>query len=286
MGAPTSAVYETSEQQPPILDALNGLLEKANSELEGAREAEKSSLHAFEMLRQSLNDQIKFSNKELGQAKTTKAEAEETKGTAEGDVAVTTADLNEDTKTLAGIHHDCMSKASEFEADVKSRGEELKALAQAKKIIIEATSLAQTSFLQVSVETGALPGMDVVRKIRAAAKTMHAPELAQLASRMDSTVRFGQSKEDIFASIIKMTEEKIAKIQAEDAADLTEKQFCDEEVPEAKAKVDDKADEIEKLTAKIDKMIAKSKILKGEVAAIESEQVELVKSQAAMDKIR
>merc|ERR1719265_1121561 len=33
-------------------------------------------------------------------------------------------------------------------------------------------------------------------------------------------------------------------------------------------------------------MIAKSKILKAEVAAIESEQVELVKSQAEMDKIR
>merc|ERR1719473_2537254 len=103
---------------------------------------------------------------------------------------------------------------------------------------------------------------------------------------MDSTVRFGNTKEDIFESIRKMTEEKIAKLQAEDAADLTEKQFCDEEVPEAKAKVDDKAAEIEKLTAKIDKMIAKSKILKAEVAAIESEQVELVKSQAEMDKIR
>merc|ERR1719393_1219229 len=83
-----------------------------------------------------------------------------------------------------------------------------------------------------------------------------------------------------------MTEEKIAKIQAEDAADLTEKAFCDKEVPEAKANVDDKADEIEKLTAKIDKMIAKSKILKGEVAGIEAELVELVKAQAAMDKIR
>jgi chromosome segregation ATPase len=285
MGAPTSAVYETSEQQPPILDALNGLLEKANSELEGAREAEKSSLHGYEMVRQSLNDQIKFSNKEFGQAKTTKAEAEETKGTAEGDVAVTTADLNEDTKTLAGIHHDCMSKASEYETEVKSRGEELKALAEAKKIIVEATSLAQTSFMQLSSVSG-LPGLEAVKKVRAAAKRLHAPELAQLASRMDSTVRFGNTKDEIFASIIKMTEEKIAKIQAEDAADLTEKAFCDEEVPEAKANVDDKADEIEKLTAKIDKMIAKSKILKGEVAGIEAELVELVKAQAGMDKIR
>jgi len=285
MGSPAAAVYETSEKQPPILDALNGLLEKANSELDGAREAERSSKHGFDMVRKSLNDQIKFANKELDETKTAKAEAEEAKSTAEGDLGVTTADLNEDTKTLAGIHHDCMSKAEEFETDVKSRGEELKALAEAKKIIIEATSFAQTSFIQLRSVSG-LPGLEAVKKVRAAAKKMHSTELAQLASRMDSTVRFGNTKEDIFASIRKMTEEKIAKLQAEDAADLTEKQFCDEEVPEAKAKVDDKTDEIEKLTAKIDKMIAKSKILKGEVAEIEASLVELVKAQAGMDKIR
>merc|ERR1719261_1988200 len=93
---------------------------------------------------------MKFANKELAEAKAAKAESEEYKGTAEGDLGVTTADLNEDVSTLAGIHHDCMTKASEFELEVKSRGEELKALATAKKIVIEATSLAQTSFLQLS----------------------------------------------------------------------------------------------------------------------------------------
>merc|ERR1719389_1490405 len=46
-----------------------------------------------------------------------------------------------------------MTKAQDFEAETASRGEELKALAQAKKIITEATggATAQTySFLQVN----------------------------------------------------------------------------------------------------------------------------------------
>merc|ERR1712127_417590 len=88
--------------------------------------------------------------KEMGEAKQSKSGSEETKATAEGDLGVTTTDLNNDMGALGDLHHECMTKAQEFETEVTSRGEELKALATAKKIIIEATSLAQTSFLQRS----------------------------------------------------------------------------------------------------------------------------------------
>merc|ERR1719172_17630 len=42
-------------------------------------------------------------------------------------------------KELADLHADCMQKAQDFEMEVKSRAEELKALAEAKKVIKEAT---------------------------------------------------------------------------------------------------------------------------------------------------
>merc|ERR1719162_1666007 len=238
------------------------------------------------MLRMSLKDQIKFANKELGEAKKSKAESEEYKGAAEGDLGVTTTDLNEDVKTLAGIHHDCMAKASTFETEVASRGEELKALATAKKIVIEATSLAQTSFLQLTTRSQ-LISFEAVRLVRDAAKKQHSKALAQLASRMDSTMRFGgTNKQDVFAEVKQMCNDMIAKIEAAEEADATEKAFCDKEVPEAQAKVEDKADEIEKLTAKIDKMLAESSTLKNEVSAIQAQLVDLTKSQAEMDKIR
>lgn len=284
--APAAAVFENNQGSGNILDTLNGLLEKANSELEGARATEKSSLQNFEMLRMSLNDQIKFANKELDEAKKGKAQSEEYKGTAEGDLGVTTGDLNEDVKSLANVHHDCMSKASEFEIEVTSRGEELKALATAKKIVIEATSLAQTSFLQISTKSD-LVSFEAVRYVRDLAKKQHSTALAQLASRMDTSVRFGGSnKEDVFVKIKGLLNDMIAKLETEAEADATEKAFCDKEVPEAQAKVDDKADEIEKITAKVDKMTAKAKILKGEVASIEAQLGDLTRSQAEMDKIR
>merc|ERR1719181_979490 len=265
-GAPAAAVYESSSGG--VVGVLNDLLEKANSELEGARAAETSALQNYEMLKGSLTDQIKFANKEKDEAAKSKAESEEGKATAEGDLKVTTADLAEDKSTLGSLHHDCMTKANEFETETKSRGEELTALATAKKIVIEATSLAQTSFLQISTGSD-LVSFEAVRYIRDLGKKQHSTALAQLASRMASTIRFGGSnKEDIFAKIKGLISDMITKMEAEAEADATEKAFCDKELSETNAKKDDKTAEIEKLTAKIDKQTSESKILKEEVATL------------------
>merc|ERR1719486_1507777 len=95
-------------------------------------------------------------------AKKGQALAAETKATAEGDLANTSKDLDEDKAYLDSIHRDCMQKASDFEAAVKSRDAELEALATAKKIIAEATAgateevydaSAAASFLQLSSES-------------------------------------------------------------------------------------------------------------------------------------
>jgi len=283
-GAPAAAAFESSSGG--ITDVLNNLLEKANAELEGARSKETGDLNNYEMLKQSLDDQIKFATKEMEEAKKSKAESEETKATAEGDLGVTSADLADDLSTLGSLHHDCMTKANEFETETKSRGEELKALATAKKIVIEATSLAQTSFLQISTRSD-LVKFEAVRFVRDLGKKQHSTALAQLASRMASAIRFGGgNKADVFGKIKVLVTDMITKMEAEAEADATEKGFCDKELAETNAKKDDKTGEIEKLTAKIDKMTSKSKILGTEVAALQEQLGALTKSQAEMDKIR
>merc|ERR1719248_475633 len=65
MGAPTAASYQHGQGVPPILETMNGLLDKANAELEGARQTEKGQSQTFAMLAMSLRDQVKFANKEL-----------------------------------------------------------------------------------------------------------------------------------------------------------------------------------------------------------------------------
>jgi len=131
MGAPAAAVYEG--KSGGIIDTLEGLTEKAEGQLEKARKTESTSNQNFQMLKQSLTDEIKFANKDMDKAKKDKAQSEEGKANAEGGLEKATKDLAEDKATKEGLHQECMAGAEEFELNTKSRGEELAALATAKK---------------------------------------------------------------------------------------------------------------------------------------------------------
>merc|ERR1719421_1582487 len=121
--------------------------------------------------------------------KTKKANAghEETKATAEGELEVTNKDMAEDMNQLAATHQECMTKATDFEAETASRGEELKVLATAKKIIIEATGGAagQTySFLQLTSTSRLktrtdLANFEAVNYVKKLSQSLHSTALAQ-----------------------------------------------------------------------------------------------------------
>jgi len=283
-GAPDPAAYEN--QSGGVIDTMNDLLEKAQGQLESTRATETANVQNFEMLKQSLTDEIKFANKEMDEAKKSKAESEEAKATAEGDLDVTSKGLAEDVKALAELHHNCMTKASDFEAETTSRGEELKALAMAKKIIKETTSGAAGQSYGMFLQTGS-GNSEAVRFVRQLAKKQRSTSLGQLASRMASEVRFGTgSQADIFAKIKGLVTDMIEKLEAEAEADATKKAYCDKELAETNTKKDDKTAEIEKLTAKIEQQAAQSAKLKEEIATLEGELAALVREQAEMDKIR
>jgi hypothetical protein len=285
-GAPDSAVYEA--HTGGIVETLEGLLEKAKDQLDAARKKEQSSLYNFGLLKQSLDDQIKTGNGNLDSAKKGIAASSEKKAIAEGDLEVTSKDLSAATSTLATTHHDCMTRASDFEAETKSRSDELGAIAQAKKIIEEATgaSMAQVSFLQVERQTPT--NFQAVRFVRDLARKMHAPALAQLASRMASAIRYGarNGSGDPFEKVKGLIADLISKLEAEAEEDATHKAYCDKEMAETKVKHEDKTAEIEKLTTAIDTMTAKSAKLKEEVATLQKELADLAASQAEMDKLR
>ena len=286
-GAPQAAAYES--QSGGVVDVLNDLLEKAQTQLDTARTKEEADVQNFEMLQQSLKDEIKFANKEMAEAKKSKSASEEAKATAEGDLTVTQKDLDEDLKTLGGLHHDCLTKANGFEAETKSRAEELKALATAKKIIKETVSGAAASFLQIqdalAINTQAdLVNFEAVRFVRDLAKKQHSTVLSQLASRMVSTIRFATGdKADIFAKIKGLITDMIGKLESEAEKDATQKAWCDKELAETNHKKDTKTAEIAKLTAKIDLDSSKSKQLKSQVAELQAQLGELTRSQAEME---
>jgi len=287
LGAPAAQVYKN--KSGGIIETMQDLYEKGETQLEEARATETKNLHAYERLAQSLKDEIRFANKDLDKAKKNIATSQEVEATAQGDLDVTTKDLDEDIKDLASLHQECMTGAEDYEAETKSRGEELKALATAKKIIVEATSGAQSQaygFLQMSMKSGTdLASFEAARFVRDLAQKNKSPALAQLASRMITVMRHGHGA-DIFAKVKGLISDMIEKLLKEAEADATEKAFCDKEMSETEAKKADKEAAIEKLNTQIDSMTAKSAKLKEEVATLENELAALARAQAEMDKIR
>jgi len=285
-GAPAAAVYKG--QSSGIIDTLKNLLDRADNQLDELRNKETANHNNFQLLKQSLTDEVRFGNEDMAAAKKALAESGEAKSTADGDLGVTSKELAADLDTKATLHHDCMTKAEDFEAEVKSRGEELKALAEAKKAIVDNTGgatdisygLNQVSFLQKGQTS---PSFEVERLVRDLARKENSASLAQLAQRI-AGARSGSS--DPFAKIKGLISDMIAKLEGEADADATEKAYCDKETRETTVKKNEKTAEIEKLSTRIDKMTARSATLKEEVAALQDALAKLAASQAQMDKIR
>merc|ERR1719443_2899423 len=221
------------------------------------------------------------------------AESQEGKATAEGDLASTSKDLADDTATKSTLHQDCMTAAEEFELATKSRGEELKALATAKKVIVEATGgaadqsygLNQISFLQLS-NSADLSKAEAIRFVRDLARKTKSPALAQLASRMSAAVRLGSGAGDPFAKIKSLITDMIATLESEAEEDASQKAYCDKEMSEATAKKDDLTAESDKLSTKIAQDKAASTKLKEEVATLQKELADMASAKAAADELR
>merc|ERR1719512_197746 len=287
MGAPAGDVYKSHSGN--ILETLQDLTGKAEAQLADARNKEVSNKNHFEMLKQSLEDAIRVENGELDDARKTIVESQGRKSAALGDLRVTTSDLAADESTKATLQQNCMAKASTYQAETKSRGEELKTLAEAKKVIVEATSgavLSQTSFLQtarVALTSGSdLAGLEVVHLVRDLARKQGSSALTQLASRMSSVMH----SKDAFSKVKGLISDMIAQLEQEAGADATKKAYCDKELAETNTKKEEKSSEIAKLSTRIDRMAARSAQLKNEVGAVQSQLAKLAKSQANMDQLR
>merc|ERR1719281_736789 len=213
LGAPAAATYKSHSSG--IVDILSDMKDKAEAELADARKAESAATHEFNMLKQGLDDQLAADNKDLSNEKAAKAEAEETKATAEGDLAETEEELKSLNANLDTVSTDCMTSASDHEASQKARAEELAVIAEAKKIVKDATAGATAkvySLLQVQASSRAqLANMEVVAAVKKLAREQHSSALAQLASRIAAVIRYGGSNsEDIFAKIKGLISDMIA----------------------------------------------------------------------------
>jgi len=291
-GAPSAATYEG--HSGGVVELLEDLLDKSQNQLDEAREAETKARHTYDLMKQSLSDRIKTLTTEMAEVKKDLAATKEELAMAEGSLETTKKDLAADVQDLEDLHRECMDKATSFEDSASSRNEELKALAEAKKVILESTGgavkqsydLAQTSFLQLSsapVESAS----KVLHALRRLATGAHSAALVALSNHVSQAIRRSAvTGGDPFDKVKSLLDAMLTKLLDEAESEATKKAYCDKELAESQANKENKETDVEELTTKIDLMTASSKKLKEEVANLGKELATLYQTQGEMDKLR
>merc|ERR1719388_280200 len=140
----TTVAYES--QSSGILDTLADMQGKAEESLSSTRKDEMEAAHAFALLKQGLEDEIKVAKKQLSQATQTRSTTEEEQYSAETSLTETQETLAADTKYLEELKQSCTTKATDWAARQKQAGEETAAIEKAKEVLSEGVKV----FLQTS----------------------------------------------------------------------------------------------------------------------------------------
>merc|ERR1719253_2316490 len=191
------------------------------------------------------------------------------------DLGDTAEALVEDKKFLADLKKNCATKTAEWEVIVKTRNEELLALADTIKVLNDDDSLelfkktlpsSSASFMQLKVSTASV-------RARALAAIRHAPRSVHL----DFIALAVQGKKIGFEKVIGMIDGMVATLKTEQADDDDKKEYCAKEFDQA----EDKKKSLERSIRDFETVIADTK---DGIAKLKEELKALGASIKALDK--
>jgi len=200
------------------------------------------------------------------------------------DLSDTEAALLEDKKFLAELDKGCATKASEFEEHMKTRSEELAALAETIKVLNDDDALdlfkstlpsPSASFVQVQRSDAAVRARALVA-VRRAAKGVDRPGRA----RLDLMALALSGKKGGFGKVVEMIDGMVKLLKKEQVEDDNKKEYCLKQLDTT----DDKKKGLERTVSLEEAAIATAtesvSALKEEIAALEAGVVALDKSVA------
>jgi len=292
----SSSAYSSSSGG--IVTILEETKDKAEGELSDARKAEMEAKHEFDMVRQSLENEIGQKKEKLGQVKHNKAAADQAKAAAAGEKATTEKTKAEDAAYLSTLQRDCQQKAVEWEERLKSAKGEIGALDKATEIL----QAGVKALIQVSVKRSTRSHRAMIMRDPFADsdddesavdedKRTRFIDVMRTLSRKYNSFAFTQITNrakagDPMEKIRGLIEEMISKLTAEAAEEANQKAFCDEEMGKSKKALGIKGMKLEKLSARIDQGSTRKLQLLEEVKGLEGDVAEIDRANAEATNIR
>jgi len=251
------AFLSQSEGYAPASGQIVGILKTMHDEMsaEFAEEkaAEEAAITAFDQLMAAKTKEVNALTKAIEQKMTRSGELAVEIVQMKNDLGNTAEALEEDKKFLADMEKNCAKKTAEWEVIVKTRNEELLALADTIKVLNDDDSLelfkktlpgASASFVQVKVSSAALRA-NALAAIRRAPHSVH----------LDFIALAIQGKQMGFEKVIKMIDEMATTLKTEQADDDNKKEYCAKQFDES----DDKKKSLERSISDLETVIADTK---------------------------
>merc|ERR1719313_2910068 len=274
------AFLSSSSDYAPASGEITGILKTMHDEMEkdiaDQDAAEKAAISAYEALMASKTKEVNALTKALEQKMTRVGELAVEIVQMKNDLGDTAAALIEDKKFLADMQKNCDKKSAEWETIVKTRNEELLALADTIKVLNDDDSLelfkktlpGAASFVQVAESSASTRSraLEAIRKVQ----NLDRPHLDFIALAI-------QGRKIGFDKVIKMIDEMVVTLKTEQNDDDHKKEYCAKQFDQA----DDKKKSLERAVSDLETAIADAK---DGIAATEEEIDALGKSIKALDK--
>jgi len=250
---------EYAPQSGQIVGVLKDIKDKMSESLADAKSTEASAVASYEELTTAKTKQVKAL-----------AETIESKSLRVGSLSVevmqmkedltdTEAALLQDKQFHANMDRDCATKAAEYNENVKTRSEELQAIAETIKLISDDDALElfkktlpsqSSSFLQMQ------EGLATARRAQALIRITEAKQTALEAKPgLDFLVLALQGKNSKvnLDKVVKMIDQMVATLKQEQSNENDKQQFCTKQFDQA----DDTKKDLERKASDLDSTISK-----------------------------
>merc|ERR1719491_694949 len=136
-----------------VLDMISLLKAKAENTLKSMREKEVEARHAYDMTKETLEQEVADAQLALESNQEDKAAATQEKAEAEGELQIVEKAIEMADSTLRLAQLDCQHQAADHGVMVKGRENEVRVLFQAREFVQKSFALAQESIKEQTTTT-------------------------------------------------------------------------------------------------------------------------------------